>query len=221
MISLIHAKTRRAYNLAAEKYHELYHNEMNEKAYDRSLLDSFAGRLPPGAAVCDAGCGPSAQIGRYLADKGMTVIGIDISDHCIDMAKALNPGMGFRREDIMRMSFGREVFDGVVSYYSIIHTPKRAVGRFFGEFQRVLKPNGSLLVAVKAGSDEGYRYELVGIQSEIYFSLFDEAEIRDCFETAGFRLDFLERRNPYGFEIQNERIFAIGRKRSGQGRNAP
>jgi hypothetical protein len=33
----VRAKTRRAYDLAAEKYHELFHNELYEKAYDRSL----------------------------------------------------------------------------------------------------------------------------------------------------------------------------------------
>lgn len=209
---VIHSKTRRAYNLAADKYHELFHNEMNEKAYDRTLLDAFAGRFAPGALVCDAGCGPSAQIGKYLFDKGMDVIGIDISDRCIEMAEALNPGMRFKREDLANMSFDREVFDGLVSYYSIIHSPKKFIGRIFREFHRVLKPDGFLLVAVKAGSDEGYIDELLEIAAPIYYSFFHEQEIAGYFESAGFVVDFLERRNPYDFEIKNERIFAIGRK---------
>ncbi|MDH4273190.1 MAG: class I SAM-dependent methyltransferase [Candidatus Aminicenantes bacterium] len=211
-IKTIHSKTRRAYNLAAKTYHELFHNEMNEKAYDRNLLDSFAGRFSRGALICDAGCGPSAHIGKYLADKGMKVIGIDISDRCIKMAKALNPNMQFRREDIMNLSFNRDVFDGIVSYYSIIHTPKKSIGKIFREFYRVLKPDGYLLMAVKAGSEEGYVDKLLGIKAVIYFSLFHEKEIEDYFEKAGFILDFLERRNPYDFEISNERIFATGRK---------
>ena len=185
---------------------------MRKKAYDRVLLDSFAGLLPPGARVCDAGCGPSAHIGRYLADKGMKVVGVDISDRCVEMAGDLNPDMRFKREDMMDMSFNSDVFDGIVAYYSIIHTPKDHVGKIFREIQRVLKPNGYLLVAVKAGSEEGYVPELLGIKAEIYFSLFDEKEIRGYFEGAGFLVDFVERRNPYDFEIKNERIFAVGRK---------
>lgn len=215
-IKAVQNKTRRAYNLAAQTYHDLFHDEMQKKAYDRILLDSFAGLLRPGALVCDAGCGPSAHIGRYLADKGLMVIGVDISDRCVEMAGALNPEMRFVREDMLDLSFAPETFDGIVAYYSVIHTPKVAVGRFFRQFHRVLKPGGPLLVAVKAGPDEGYIQEFLGIQAEIYFALFRDHEIRSYFEEAGFAVDFLERRDPYGFEIKNERIFAIGRKPSGR-----
>lgn len=218
-LKAIRSKTRHAYNLAAKKYHELFHNEMNEKAYDRSLLDSFAGRFAEGSLICDAGCGPSGHIGKYLADKGMKIIGVDISDRCIKLAKDLYPDMQFRREDIMNLNLNPEVFDGVVSYYSIIHTPKKHVSKIFQEFHRILKPDGYLLVAVKAGSEEGYVHELLEIKTEIYFSFFLEKEIKGYFEKAGFVVDLLERRNPYDSEIKNERIFAIGRKSSGKGRS--
>jgi predicted methyltransferase len=105
-----------------------------------------------------------------------------------------------------------------VSYYSIIHTPKKGVGRLFREFHRVMSPGGSLLVAVKAGSGEGDVGEFLGTRAEIHFSYFSEAEIAAHFTRAGFAVDFMERRNPYGFEIQNGRIFAIGTKVTQQGR---
>jgi len=211
-LELINSKTRHAYNLVAQKYHDLFHNEMKEKEYDRKLLDSFAGRFNKDSVVCDAGCGPSGHIGRYLSDKGIQVIGVDISDKCVEIARQCNPQMRFECEDIGNMSFEDGSLDGIISYYSIIDTPKRYVHRIFNEFRRVLKPDGFLLVAVKAGTTEGYIHDLLGIKTEIFFALFTEEEIINYFTQAGFILEFIEQRNPYDFEISNERIFAIGKK---------
>jgi ubiquinone/menaquinone biosynthesis C-methylase UbiE len=196
----------------AQRYFDLFHNEMFEKEFDRKLLDSFALNFNEDSVICDAGCGPSGHIGRYLFEKGIRVVGVDISDKCIEIARQYNPQMRFECGDISRLVFDDSSFDGVISYYSIIDTPKRYVKRIFNEFCRVLKPNGYLLVAVKAGTTEGYIYDLLGTKTEIYFTLFTREEIARYFEEAGFFLEFIEKRNPYDFEINNERIFAIGRK---------
>ena len=211
-LELINSKTRQAYNLAAQKYHDLFYNEMNEKEYDRKLLDSFAARFNKDSLICDAGCGPSAHIGEYLFDKGIKVVGVDISEKCIDLAKLNNPEMKFECDDICDMPFDDNSFDGLISYYSIINTPKIYIPKIFSEFRRVLKPDGYLLVAVKAGTTEGYIDDLIGIKTKIYNTLFTQKEIADYFKEAGFALEFIDKRNPYDFEISNERIFAIGEK---------
>ncbi|HSW56193.1 MAG TPA: hypothetical protein VLH59_14000 [Ignavibacteriaceae bacterium] len=66
--------------------------------------------------------------------------------------------------------------------------------------------------AAKAGTTEGYRNELLGIKAKSYSSLFTQEEIVTYFSQAGFLLEFFDKRNPYDFEISNERIFAIGKK---------
>lgn len=208
----INEETRAAYNLAADKYHKLFQNEMEEKEFDRQLLDKFAKQFSSSCKILDAGCGPSAHIGRYLFDKGLDVTGVDISDRCIEIAKKVNPTMNFSREDIGQLSFGENSFDGIVSYYSIIDTPKNFVENIFKEFYRVLKPGGKLLVVVKAGDTEGYESELLGIITEIYFTLFREEEIRNYFNSADFEIEYIETRNPYDFEINNQRIYSIGSK---------
>lgn len=207
----INTNTRQAYNLAAQKYHDLFYNEMNEKEYDRELMDSFAARFNNDSLICDAGCGPSGHIGRYLFDKGLKVVGVDISEKCVELAWLNNPDMKFECADIGSMPFDDNSFDGLISYYSIINTPKIYVNRIFAEFCRVLKPEGYLLVAVKAGSTEGYIDDLLGIKTKIYSALFTQEEIVAYFSQVGFLLELFDKRNPYDFEISNERIFAIGK----------
>ena len=208
----INSLTRLAYNLAAQKYHELFHNEMNEKEYDRQLLDSFADRLNKDSLICDAGCGPSGHIGRYLFEKGINVVGVDISEKCVELARHNNSDMKFECADISNMPFDDNSFDGLISYYSIINTPKIYMNKIFDEFRRVLKPEGYLLAAVKAGTTEGYVDDLLGVKTKIYSTLFTQEEIVIYFSQAGFLLEFFDKRNSYDFEISNERIFAIGKK---------
>jgi SAM-dependent methyltransferase len=208
----INTCTRKAYNLAAQKYHDLFYNEMNEKEYDRKLLDSFAIRFNKDSLVCDAGCGPSGHIGRYLYNKGIKVVGVDISEKCVELARLNNPEMKFECADIGSMPFDDNSFDGLISFYSIINTPKIYINRIFSEFRRVIKPDGYLLVAVKAGNNEGYIDNLLEIKTKIYSTLFTPEEIVAYFSGAGFLLEFFDERKPYDFEISNERIFAIGKK---------
>ena len=212
LLQAVNAKTRHAYNLAAQRYHELFHGEMNEKEYDRKLLDRFASSFSQDSLICDAGCGPSGHIGRYMFEKGIPIVGVDIADRCVELARQHNPAMRVVQGDMGRLAFAEATFDGIIAYYSIIDTPKICVGRLYAEFHRVLRPGGRLLVAVKVGATEGYLTELLGIETEIYFSLFTQAEIRRYYKESGFDIEFLEQRNPYDFEINAERIFAIGRR---------
>ena len=82
-IKIINEFTCSAYNQAAQKYHDLFHNEMNEKEYDCRLLDSFSIKFNRDSIIYDAGCGPSGHIGKHLSEKGIRVIGVDISEKCV------------------------------------------------------------------------------------------------------------------------------------------
>lgn len=208
----INEETRKSFNLAAEKYFELFKDEMKQKEYDRTVLDRFAGNFGSGSIVCDVGCGPG-HITRYLFDKGLNVFGIDVSERCVEIARRENPGMRFQVMDMARLDIADDSLDGIVSFYSIIHTPKRLVNLLFSEFNRVLRKSGKILVVVKRGSSEGYVDELLGFKTRLYSTNFTEEELETYLQTSGFELISIETRQPYDFEIPVERVYAIGKKR--------
>lgn len=208
----IHELTRQAYNKAADKYHELFKDEMKQKEYDRKLLDRFAGKLNKNDLICDAGCGPSGHIGKYLYDQGYNVMGIDIADRCIEIARTYNPMMKFERMDMADMTMADQSLSAIISYYSIIDTPKDMINIFFQNFYKKLKPGGKLLVVVKEGNSEGFIEEILGIKTKIYYTLFARQELENYFLNNGFKIQSLETREPYDFEIEVSRIYAIGEK---------
>lgn len=204
----IHEQTRITYDLAAQRYHELFHNEMADKPFDRDFLTHFCKTLPPSATILDAGCGPCGHIGRFVFDLGYRVMGVDISEKCIHLAQQHNPDIPYYCQDLLDLKFPEETFDAVIAFYSIIDTPKRWIPLFFTEFFRILKPRGKLLVVVKAGNREGYLTTLLGISSDIYYCEFSQAEIENFIKESGFHLDHIEVRDPYAFEINSSRIYA-------------
>lgn len=184
---------------------------MKQKEYDRVLLNKFASNFDSESIICDVGCGPG-HITRYLFDRGLNVFGVDISEKCIEIARRENPKLRFQVMDMAKLKIADGSIDGIVSFCSIIHTPKRFIRILFREFNRVLKKGGKILIVVKKGSLEGYIDELVGFNTRLYFTNFTEEELETHLQTPGFELIFLKIRQSYNFEIPVERIYAIGRK---------
>lgn len=206
--------TKAAYNKTAMKYHESFKDEVFQKDFDRILLDSYSDMLPKGSAICDAGCGPSSQYGRYLFEKGHSVNGIDISEKCIQMAASYNPSMVFSVQDMIQTDFAAETFTGIIAFHSIIYTPKAQVTKIFSEFNRILKKGGKLLIAVKKGESEGIIDDVWYEGNKVYFSHFTEEEISHLLIENNFYREYFHTRPPYAFEFQVDRIYAIGTKMS-------
>ena len=207
----MHEETRKSYNLAAEKYYEDFKDEMKQKEYDRAFLDGFSSHFGPESIIWDVGCGPG-HIARYVYDKGLNIFGVGISEKCVEAVRRENPGMLFQVMDMADLDLADESVDGIISFYSIIHTPKRFQPMLFREFNRVLKMGGRIAVVVKKGDTEGYVEELIGFKTRLYFANFNEEEIRNYLEANKFRVVSLETRRPYDFEIPVDRIYATGIK---------
>lgn len=208
----INRLTQAAYNKAAQKYYDLFYDELEKKEFDRKFIDDYLDYLNPGSLICSAGCGPCGHIENYISQRGFKVVGIDISEKCIKIAKEHFPELRFETGDFTKMKYQDEYFDGIVSYYSIIDTPGCYLNEVLKEFKRVLKKDGYLLIVVKEGTTEGYEEDLLGIPTKIYYSLFTKEKIEAALTKAGFEKITTIQRKPYRDEIQIERIYSIGRK---------
>lgn len=108
--------------------------------------------------VLDGGCGPG-RLALQIAGKGLEVIGVDASREMLNYAdkEAEKKGLGnvkFENADIQYLPFADSSFDSVVSVHVLFHLPQWR--EILGEFVRVVKPGGRLIVELVSGDYEGF-----------------------------------------------------------------
>jgi SAM-dependent methyltransferase len=187
---------RDSYDSAAEAYAQHLASELDHKPLDRHLLNRFAEDTGGRGLVADIGCGPG-HVMRYLHDRGVTVVGIDLSPAMIACATRLNPGLDFRVGDMRDLGLPSATLAGLVAFYSIVHFNSNELGDVMRELRRVLAPGGLALVSFHVGNEVVHVDELFGSLVDLDFRFHVPEEVVAGMRTG--RLAVIEHveREPY------------------------
>ncbi|MFI8896157.1 class I SAM-dependent methyltransferase [Streptomyces paradoxus] len=188
-------ETRVFYDTVAEEYADHFSDLRPGTPLDRGVLHGFAGLVGEGGEVADLGCGPG-RVTAYLASQGLSVFGLDLSESMLAVARRENPDLRFVRGSMLELDLPDSSLDGVVSWYSIIHTPEEHLPALFAGFHRVLRPGGHLLLGFQFG-DEPRRYEeAFGHSVSVTFLRRRPEQVAALLREAGFTLRAQTLREP-------------------------
>ena len=173
---------KEGYNRIADRYLA----ERRRDSEDVRLLDDFMERLTPNASVLDAGCGAGIPISQMLSER-FAVTGIDFSDEQFRLARKNVPQAKFLCEDMTQLNFPDETFDGITSYYAIIHIPREEHQPLLANFHRMLKPGGLALLCLGAEHliddvDENY------LGTRMYWSHYDSETYLNILKECGYSI---------------------------------
>jgi SAM-dependent methyltransferase len=189
-----------AFRLTVEQA-EAYEAEFVPVLFGRwaPLLVDAAG-VEPGQAVLDVACG-TGVVARTAADRiagDGSVVGLDLHEAMLAVARRLRPDLDWRQGDAMELPFPDETFDVVLCQAGLMffRDPVRALA----EMRRVVRRHGTVAVQVWSGLDAQPAYrpffdiiarhagpEAVGLVNT-YFSLGDLDEVRARLDAAGLRV---------------------------------
>jgi SAM-dependent methyltransferase len=194
------------YDAVAREYAERFVDELDGKPFDRDLLDRFAVRTAERGLVCDLGCGPG-HVARYLAGRGVDVVGVDVSPAMVGVARDLNPGLRFEVGDMRALEFASVSLAGIVAFYSLIHLPRAELPDVLRELRRTLQPDGVLVVALHAGTGELHSDEWFGKPVHFGATLYVLDEIVEQVGLAGLTVEDAISRPPYEREGSTTRLY--------------
>jgi SAM-dependent methyltransferase len=159
--------------------------------------------------VLDVGCGAAGHVGRFVADLGPRVTGVDLSARCVALAQRLQPDLRFVAADMTALPFASGAGGGLVAFYSLIYEadPRPALG----ELRRVLARGAPLLIAVHAGEGSQRFDSYKGTPIDVELHLRSPDVFTAQVSAVGFAVDGVEVRPPYPFEHATSRLYVSGR----------
>jgi SAM-dependent methyltransferase len=125
-----------------------------DRIADRKRVDFIAGvlhqSLPSNGRILDVGCG-NGVISRHLGRLGFTVLGIDVSDKTIDIAKAIDPmpNVTFLKKSAEELVASGEKYDAVICSEVLEHL--NDPGALLKTLYESLTDDGKLIVTVPNG----------------------------------------------------------------------
>lgn len=130
----------------------------------------------------------------------------------IAQARKGHPGASFTVAQLAGLPYPENSFDGILAWYSIIHTAPEELGAVFGQFHRVLRPGGSLLLGFQTGSGARDIRRAYGHDVEMTAHLHDPADLVARLDAGGFAVDEDLQRAPRGHESQPQGFLRAHRR---------
>ncbi|WP_410638134.1 class I SAM-dependent DNA methyltransferase [Amycolatopsis sp. lyj-346] len=137
--------TAAAYDAVAVQYAEFAAEVWDDHPLERAAWTAFADSVRGRGPVADLGCGPG-HLTAHLRSLGLDAFGVDLSPAMISLARAAHPDLRFEVGSMAALDRPDASLAGILSWYSVIHTPPVDVPGYFAEFARMLASGGHVLL---------------------------------------------------------------------------
>ncbi len=145
---------------------------------------SFGRRVGAGVPRIDLGCGA----GRYSADIGTPVIGLDASRGMLELCRAAAPGTLLVQADLEDLPFGRTTLGGGWANMSYLHVPSTRLPMALADLHGVLAVGAPVDLQVLGGDYEGSALAADDVGGR-FFAAWTPDRLLDVLVGAGFDVE--------------------------------
>lgn len=202
-------------NKAVEVYNKISNAYADEFTEPSEYIDEFLELLPKNGNILDVGCGVGVD-SKYVSLKGFKVVGTDLSEKMLKIAKSNNLEIDFRLEDTRELDFEKGTFDGIIASCSLIHIPKADAPKTLENFSRILKTNGVIYISLQSGkSEEMFIDEPFKPDEKLFLNIVSLDEIQRLLDDIGFEiLKKYERKAEKKEELDFTKLYIIAKRKT-------
>lgn len=202
-----------AYETVAATYADNLLTELNDKPFDRWLLERVARLAAPGP-VADVGCGPG-HVADFLASSGVEVTGFDLAPGMVDEARRRFPHLTLEVADLLALPAPPTGpgWSAITAWYALCHLAPAEIPDAIRALARALRPGGTLAIAVHAGSEVRHFTDWWGHEVDLHFVFHDPHAVRTAMQGAGLiGLEWYLRSSLAEVEVETERLYVLGHR---------
>jgi SAM-dependent methyltransferase len=199
----------RYYDSEAHSYAQKYVSELDNKPYDRYILDRFSSLIPSNGTICEIGCGPG-QVSAYLTTSNCKSYGLDISSLMLKESCTLKRFNLPINANYFYTPFKDLSLNGILAFYAIVHDETTQVEQLLSEVKRVLRPGGAFVFSFHTGTN---RITATNSGSTVEYIFHDYEKVNEIVNRSGFTVIESVIRLPYpDTEYPSRRAYFLLRK---------
>lgn len=188
--------TKTLFNKFAQPYQDKF---MDAETYVDTYT-AFCERIPAkGAAILEVACGPGNITRHLLAQRpDFKLLGIDLAEKMIDLARINNPDAEFRVMDGRNISELKQQFDGIICGFGLPYLSQEEALLFIREASQLLRHSGVLYLSTMEDdySKSGFKGSSSGGSDQLYTYYYEADFLTESLHQNGLTLIDLQRR-PY------------------------
>lgn len=183
-LSLDRTGQAEAFDAIGDRYDEAFPHKEGQVAAAEWLVAA----LPAGARVLDLGCGTGLPTSLRLAQAGFEVVGVDLSDRMVTVARENVPTGTFHRADIADLRPGGPLdlgrFHAVAAFFSLLMLPRAEIPLALDTVRHLLVPDGLFALSMVEADVDDFTIPFIGRTIRVSGYLRDE--LREIVGAAGF-----------------------------------
>ncbi|MFI7545350.1 class I SAM-dependent DNA methyltransferase [Actinoplanes sp. NPDC049599] len=175
---------------AFDQLAELYQGEHSHNPFQAAAIAQIDTLAPAGSPVLDLGCGTGVPTARALTAAGRRVVGVDISEGMLKLAREQVPAAEFVHADVRKLAADFGTFGAVTAFFSLLMLSRAEIEQTLVAIKGWLEPGGWFALSMVDMDTDSLPLEFLGVP--VFVTGYPQDQLAAKLTEAGFRVESIK-----------------------------